>query len=98
VIARQLDIPLHDINSSEVPLYLRDGSQLDTNIDMQVMGLNVAVLQLRSSSCLCYVWAAVWGQVVTVRSVYEADCCMSCDQQQPGSCWCWPHLCLLQSS
>jgi hypothetical protein len=36
VIAKQLDIPLHDIDSSDVPLYLRDGSQLDTTIDMQV--------------------------------------------------------------
>ncbi|WIA32039.1 hypothetical protein OEZ86_002891 [Tetradesmus obliquus] len=36
VIARQLDIPLHDINSSDVPLYLRDGSQLDAGLDLQV--------------------------------------------------------------
>jgi lysine-specific histone demethylase 1 len=36
VIAKQLDVPLHDINSSDVPLYLRDGSQLNSTIDMQV--------------------------------------------------------------
>jgi len=32
VLAKQLDIPLHDINSDDVPLYLADGSQLDTQI------------------------------------------------------------------
>lgn len=36
VLAKQLDIPMHDINSDDVPLYLRDGSQLDQAVDMQV--------------------------------------------------------------
>eukprot|EP00879_Flechtneria_rotunda_P010703 GHRR01011185.1.p1 GENE.GHRR01011185.1~~GHRR01011185.1.p1 ORF type:complete len:666 (+),score=276.42 GHRR01011185.1:1382-3379(+) len=36
VLARQLGIPLHDINGDNVPLYLRDGTQLDTAVDMQV--------------------------------------------------------------
>lgn len=36
VLARQLDIPMHDINSNDVPLYLRDGSQLPQAVDMQV--------------------------------------------------------------
>lgn len=35
VLARQLDIPLHDINGN-VPLYLRDGSELDAQVDKEV--------------------------------------------------------------
>lgn len=35
VLARQLRIPLHDI-SGDVPLYLRDGSELGTKVDKQV--------------------------------------------------------------
>lgn len=38
VLARQLHIPLHDINSKDVPLYLRDGSELDTQVDKEVRG------------------------------------------------------------
>lgn len=36
VLARQLDIPLHDISSHDVPLYLRDGSELDAKVDKEV--------------------------------------------------------------
>ena len=36
VLAKQMDIPLHDINSDDVPLYLADGSQLNKVVDEQV--------------------------------------------------------------
>lgn len=38
MLARQLDIPLHDIDFDHVPLYLRDGSQLDKKTDKEVGG------------------------------------------------------------
>ncbi len=36
VLAAQLNIPLHDINTSGVPLYLEDGTEADTRIDAKV--------------------------------------------------------------
>jgi lysine-specific histone demethylase 1 len=36
VLARQLSIPLHDINGGNVPLFLRDGSELGTKLDKHV--------------------------------------------------------------
>lgn len=35
VLARQLNIPLHDI-SRDVPLYLWDGSEVDVKVDKEV--------------------------------------------------------------
>lgn len=36
VLAKQLNIALHNINTDDVPLYLRDGSQICRDVDMQV--------------------------------------------------------------
>jgi hypothetical protein len=36
VLAAQLNIPLHDINTAGVPLYLEDGREADTRIDSRV--------------------------------------------------------------
>ena len=36
VLAAQLNIPLHDINTSGVPLYLEDGTEADMRIDAKV--------------------------------------------------------------
>jgi hypothetical protein len=35
VLARQLGLPLHDIQTADVRLYLQDGSQLDAALDAQ---------------------------------------------------------------
>lgn len=48
VLARQLNIPMHDIAGIDVPLYLRDGSQLDATIDQQV------------SSTMCCCWSTAF--------------------------------------
>lgn len=54
VLARQLDIPLHDISSHDVPLFLQDGSELDAKVDKEVRyGLNpstcCSVARIRSN-------------------------------------------------
>lgn len=36
VLAAQRGIPMHDINTAGVPLYLEDGSEADTRIDNKV--------------------------------------------------------------
>ena len=36
VLARQLRIPLHDIDYDSVPLYMPDGSEPDAKLDKQV--------------------------------------------------------------
>lgn len=40
VLARQLDIPMHNIrgDNKDVPLFLRDGSELDTKVEEEVGG------------------------------------------------------------
>lgn len=51
VLAKQLDIRMHDISSDDVPLYMRDGSQLDQAVDMQVRA-NISC-NMRVSSLTC---------------------------------------------
>ncbi len=36
VLAAQRNIPMHDINTAGVPLYLEDGREADTRIDGRV--------------------------------------------------------------
>ncbi len=36
VLARQMGIPMHDIDGGDVPLYLRDGTEPDGDIDEEV--------------------------------------------------------------
>ena len=61
VLAAQLRIPLHHINSSDVPLFCDDGSQADRTLDSKVVRCTACSIALSCKLC---------GQAMTVnRSV-----------------------------
>lgn len=62
VLARQLGIPLHDINA-KVPLFLKDGSELRKETEKEVGA--------GQGAC----WP--WGQLPWVGALYGVTCCAS---------------------
>lgn len=52
VLARQLRIPLHAINSEGVPLYCSDGKEANRRLDQQVLYCRL-IAAIEAAACAC---------------------------------------------
>ena len=90
VLAAQLRIPLHHINSKDVPLFRDDGAQADRTLDSKVRATSLAYRRLcrRSSLSPALQWSVstriLMGKELHVRS--SLDSLITVTGKMKGSC------------
>ena len=84
VLARQLRIPLHDIDFEEVPLYLPDGSRPDSQLDKQVAS-SIRSMNSKSWMLLGSIDGSLLAMAITgMRSGHDRACIVCAKLQS----WC----------